>query len=287
MTIVGKNYNNCIECGSALIHDGFRGEETCPVCGLVNREREIDLSIEPKPFFSEREKWWKKKTEIVSPFFGHQTQIYVDRVKNVNQRRVFKWHRYDGAQCNRTYSLAADIILHIGAKFPISFPHRIEALNLYKNAQKNGIVFGRGIEPIVLACIFIIIRKYALPITIDDLSHYYAEEIKTIMRFSHAIVKKLKISYAPPNIAVFFSRCCQELQIPHEIRKSWIKILENIPGYLSAGKNPVVFSSGLIYYLSKHTKKIQKINQREIAANLNVSTTSIRNIYRLLKNHRK
>jgi transcription initiation factor TFIIB len=151
-----------------------------------------------------------------------------------------------------------------------------EANMIYKKVLEKKLTTGRSIDQLVAACIYIAIRLFDLPRTLEEVSEAAQISEKKIGRNYRLILCELKINLNPQKIPTFISRFGDELKIPSKYQVEAIQLFDNAKdnGLIVRG-DPKSYAGAAIYIVMKKHKEI-KVNQKEIAEISFISDVTLR-----------
>ena len=160
----------------------------------------------------------------------------------------------------------------------IAKSYRIDAFTLFKKVKKLNLLKGNVINGWVAACIYYIIRKNRIPVTLEQVSDCSSLDTKKIFHLYQRLMHKFPFPLIPPSPQELVPKFTSELNI------SWIEkyarvIIERFP--LKSGRDPKGIAGGVIYAVGKFLKLgIPFKNLLKVAG---VSEMTIRQRYKEVK----
>jgi len=284
---VSQDFNRCPECGSNTINVLEKGETVCKGCGLIVRERLIDLSHSGIRAYTKQEKERKSRTgspiSVLVPDIGLATIIDPSEIKNQDLKRAAKWSTHLSWE-NRNMLIAITELKRIGSI--LNFPERVKkaAVKLYKKVFEKDLLRGRSIKGMITACAYYKCKEERIPITLQEILDESAINEKIIKKCFKVLVKQLNLNTHNLDPVYLIPRFCADLGLPVKVEKACVKILKDYyKNHNICGKDPKGFCAGVIYLVAKF--KNIKISQKEISQLVGVTEVTLRSRYKdLLKN---
>jgi transcription initiation factor TFIIB len=281
--------NVCPVCGSAnIVFDRERGEVTCGNCGTVI-DVYIDHGLDTKMRVNER----GQRMGVGSP----ETLTRVDKgratmIKGVkdahgkqitpNQRermrRITRVQRqlYVSTSIERNMKIALRELNKLTTLLNLPMTVRESAVIYYNKLVRMRLTWGRRIEEVVAAAVFIACRMAGIPHDIEEISQYAEVRGKAVGRAVRLALGKLKIRLLPPSAKNYIPKYVSSLGLPYDVASSAIKILDEIDTKgLVTGRDPSCLAGAAIYIATRLEK--QERTQVEVAKAVHCSELTIRN----------
>jgi len=282
--------SKCPECNGQIITDPRRGESLCAICGLVIKEKEIDLSNE-RNIFSKEEKKSKSRTgdpiTIFTPDISYTTHIFYNDIKTLNSRfsRLAKIDKTSKshAKKNRSLNSAQNILSRIATNLRLNSNIKELAMFFCRKALKENITRGRTIEGMVIACLYYACRKLSVPISFKEFVAESSHDIRHIEKNYKCLVSTFNLKNPIVNPLIFATRYVSELGLSFDFERKVLIVIQKLPSVVKSGLSPIVLCSAVIYLVSKNENI--KVKQKEIAKITGITELSIRNNFRKLKQY--
>jgi len=272
----------CRECNGSIILDRFKGDTICSKCGIIESEKEIDISNFSKNFYDnpqDAERNWTSFLFLLD--ISHAT--YIDskkRSKSVNNRliKIDSWCR-TSKNLSEIRGLAE--IKRVCSNLQIPFPTMAMAIHLFKKSCKNIGLKNRSCDAKVDGCIYYACLKHSRSILYHEIIAQNSVLERSFKKTYLLIIRMLHLTHPVMVPRFFLSKFIFDLGLLIDFENKAIKILDKIPPNQIQGKNPRGICAGLIYYTAKINE--MKINQKSIANACHVSESSLRMNYQLIK----
>jgi len=292
-----KEKISCPECATAVtIHDTIRGEIICFQCGLVLDSNIIDLGPEWRAFTKEQR---DLRRRVGSPINymrsdkgltttlgwgfrdGRGRMISAHRRAEIHRMRKWQRRSRQNSSIERNLVLALKEAERLISQMRLPFSVKDSVAILYRKILSRNLIRGRTIEGIIAAVLYIICRKFQIPITMKEISLYSRINAKTQGRIYRFIMKEFDIDIPPVSPKDFVPRFAEELNLPTRVERHAIRILEVAKQkVIISGKAPTGLAAAALYIAS--ITEGHRTTQREIADAANVTEVTIRNRYKEL-----
>ncbi|MEM4576578.1 MAG: transcription initiation factor IIB [Candidatus Nezhaarchaeales archaeon] len=292
-----KGIDRCPECGSSNIVRSYdRGELTCMNCGLVIDERLIDQGPEWRAFTPEE----REKRDRVGPPISTtlaegvsptviQWPIRDATGHKLSPQKVFevsRWRRWQirsriQTSQDRNIQQATNHLERIA--FRLNLPQNVkeEALKIYREAVRAGLVRGRSIESVMAASIHAACRTLKIPRTLDEIADCTKAGRKDVARCYRLLLRHVKVNIPIVDPIDFVPRITSSLGLSGVLQKKAIEIIQQArKAGLTAGKDPAGLAAASIYIASLLTG--ERKTQKEIARAAQVTEVTVRNRYKEL-----
>jgi len=278
--------NVCPECKGLVIPICIRGELVCEQCGLVIKERDIDISHSGIRAFTnqEREKKWQNGSpiSILVPDIGLSTIIERNKIYNENLKRAVKWD-FHMSWKNKNLLIAITELKRIASNLNLPDYIQKRVIKLYKEAFKKDLLRGRSIRGMLAASIHLACKEEDIPITLGELLKESAVDPKVIKKCFKVLVRELKLSPRVLNPILLIPKFINQLNLDIEAENQTIELMKK---YMEKkhiwGKDPKGLCAGAMYLVSKLREK--KVTQRKISEVTGVTEVTLRSRYKELLN---
>ncbi len=291
-----KSTNVCPECRNStnFIHDYHNGDIICGKCGLVLKEKMIDIGPDWRAFTaSEHDKRARTGNPTLLTIFDkglstsidkHNKDFYGNVIKGkklLKVRRLRKWNKrtrlYDAE--SRNLSVAMSILDRLSSQLGIPNDTRKRAAFLYRKARKSGKIKGLNIAGMTTAALYIACRFDQIPCTVEELARFSKLGINELRKFYRIFVKVMNIKVPIARPEHYIPKFCNALKLPVNVQHRAHKILKKIrTKNLMSGRSPTKTAASVIYIAA--ILEGEKRSQREIADIANSSEVTLRNRYK-------
>ena len=276
--------NLCPECGGNIISLQEKGEIVCGQCGLVIRERILDIYHSGKRAFTKQEKESRERTgspiSILLPDMCLSTVIDKHNIKNPDLKRAAKWNSrmtWD----KRNMLIATTELKRIGSNLNLPDHIKKSAIRLYKEAFKKKLLRGRSINGMVAACLYFACREKKIPRTLQEILDETLINAKNVRRCYRTLIRELNLKAPSTDPISLIPRYIAELNLDAEIENTTIDILKKfVTNFSTSGKDPKGLCAGALYLVCKIRNK--RISQKEIANLVGVTEVTLRSRYKEL-----
>jgi transcription initiation factor TFIIB len=286
--LISRNKNH----EHSIIYDYENGEKICNLCGIVIKDKISDSELQgdfPKN---------KSDTNTVLPYFlnlydqGISTVIadsYKHKTKewSTNNKEHYKIEflnkiiNYSNEK--RNLKIAMDMLNRLKDK--LHLPHTCieEAFSYYRKALEAGLIKGRSIKEMIIACIYITCKKINLPRTLSEMSKIVNGNEIFAARCYRILSREFKITYIPSDPILFLHKIASESQISEiTSRKALDTLLSIRKNEIFIGKDPLSIAAAILYAVCRKEK--EKISQVKVAHAANINIITLRKRLSELKN---
>lgn len=285
--IVEKFKDYCIECGSETINIPELGEIVCRQCGLVNSERELDITHSDKRIYSEQEHMNRKQygslITLLTPALGLHTLLHKEEVSSPDLRRAAKWNtRMSWNEQN--ILIATSELRRISSNLNLPEYVKFLAIKIYKRIHKMNSLKGRSIIAMVAACIYYACRDLHINRLFKEIVAETSCTERNIMSCFKVLINKLNLKVPMLDYQSLIPKYVTKLNLDITIMNSVIILLETTKDLMFlVGKDPKGLCAGAIYLICKLNNV--KINQQRISEVVGVSIVTIRLRYKEFLKH--
>jgi len=274
----------CPECNGNVISLNQIGEIVCSDCGLVIKERSVDLTHSDKRAYTSQEKNQREHTgapiSSLLPDIGLTTVIDRKKIKDPDLKRAVKWNTRITWE-KRNLLIATTELKRICSNLNLPSHIKLEAIKLYKEAFKKKLLRGRSINSMIAASIYLAIRLKKIPRTLQEILDESSESEKDIRRCYRVLIRELNIKSPNTNPSDLIPTYIATLKLDPSIEINSTKIVNAYSERFStSGKDPKGIVAGAIY-LACRMKELE-LTQKDIAEVVGVTEVTLRSRYKEL-----
>jgi transcription initiation factor TFIIB len=267
-----------------IICDYDNGEKICQLCGIVVKDKISDSELQPEIPNN------KKDTNTALPYSlalydqGISTSIADSYKSKTNEWSTNKIenHKIDFLNKIVSYSnekrnlkIAIDMLNRLKDKIHLPSACVEEAFTYYKKALEGGLIKGRSIKEMVIACVYITCKKTNLPRTLSEISKIVNGYEVFAARCYRLISREFKITYRQTDPILFLHRIANESNIDEVTTRNALDILLSVrKNEIFNGKDPLSIAAAILYSVSRKNK--EKISQSKIACAANINIITLR-----------
>jgi len=272
----------CPECNGNVISLNQIGEIVCSDCGLVIKERSVDLSLSDKRAYTSQEKNQREHTgapiSSLLPDIGLTTVIDRKKIKDPDLKRAVKWNTRITWE-KRNILIATTELKRICSNLNLPNHIKLEAIKLYKEAFKRKLLRGRSINSMIAASIYLAIRLKKIPRTLQEILDESSENEKDIRRCYRVLIRELNIKSPNTNPSDLIPTYIATLKLDPNIEINSTKIVNAYSERFStSGKDPKGIVAGAIYLACR--MKGLELTQKDIAEVVGVTEVTLRSRYK-------
>jgi len=274
----------CPECSGNVISLNQIGEIVCSDCGLVIKERSVDLTHSDKRAYTSQERNQREHTgapiSSLLPDIGLTTVIDRKKIKDPDLKRAVKWNTRITWE-KRNILIATTELKRICSNLNLPTYIKLEAIKLYKEAFKRKLLRGRSINSMIAASIYLAIRLKKIPRTLQEILDESSESEKDIRRCYRVLIRELNIKSPNTNPSTLIPTYIATLKLDPDIEINSTKIVNAYSERFStSGKDPKGIVAGAIY-LACRLKGLE-LTQKDIAKVVGVTEVTLRSRYKEL-----
>jgi transcription initiation factor TFIIB len=158
-----------------------------------------------------------------------------------------------------------------------------DALLYYKKALEKGLIKGRSIREIIVACVYIVCKNSNIPRTLSEISQIVEAEEIFAARCYRLLMRELKIGHVQFRPTIFIRKIADEANISERTARESIDLLIAIQNEsIFSGKNSLSIAAAILYITCK--KHGQKVSQARIASAANINIMTLRKRLSEVKN---
>jgi transcription initiation factor TFIIB len=279
-----------------MVTDTVSGELVCSNCGTVVRDsieeigkewtnfkdRETDKSRTGLPFSLAVHDM--NLSTVIGKTNKDSTGQYIDSgmQARMNRLRIWDARTMYRDSSSRNFTTAFLLLNRLKDKLVLT-PSVVEkTAYTYRKVQEAGLIRGRTINAVLVACLYITCRELGVSRTIDELAETSNIRTKTIAKIYREIVFHLQRKIPQVNCFQCIDKIANKIELSERTtrhaRDLMKKVLEQ---EFSAGKDPMGFAGAVLYVsLQLDGKTIRQIDIAEAAG---VTEVTIRNRAKDLK----
>nr|MDO8100800.1 TFIIB-type zinc ribbon-containing protein [Candidatus Njordarchaeota archaeon] len=281
--------NVCPVCGSSsVVFDRERGEVVCSDCGAVI-DVYIDHGLDTKLRVDQR----GEKIGIGSPETltrvdkgratiirgtrdAHGKQITAAQRERVKRITRVQKQLYVSTSIERNMKIALRELNKLTTLLNLPRTLRESAVLYYNKLVKERLTWGRRIEEVVAAAVFIACRLAGIPHDIGEISQLAEVKTKNVGRAVRLALGKLEMRLPPPSAKSYVPKYVSDLGLPYEVTSRTIKLLDEAEAKgLATGRDPSCLAGAAIYIATKLEERPK--TQVEVAKAVRCSELTIRN----------
>lgn len=279
---------------SIVITDSETGEIICQTCGKVLQEKTEDSGKEWRVFDSESRIRVGARTSLASYDMGLSTVIgstnmdgkgkHLSSSMKYTVRRLKMQDSRSHINTNiRKYNTAFRELYRLRDKLALSDNIMEKAAYIYRKAKTKELIRGRNISAMMAASLYVACRKSETPRTLKDLSDAINIKKRDIASCYRLLIKEMNLDIPNDDPIKCVSRIASVLKLSEKTKRHAVEILRRAKECeITSGKNPIGLAATAIYLSCMITNELH--TQNEIARIANISTVTIRNRIKSLKN---
>ena len=289
--LTSMSFEKCSECGSSLlVRDTENGEVVCRKCGFVVTSELTDRGPEWRAFTPEER---KKKIRVGAPqtFMLHDkgltTKIDWRDIsgfapeKRAQLYRIRNWQQRSrvSSSTEKNLALALSEINRISESLGLAKNIVETSAITYRKIVNKGLIRGRSIRGMAIACTYLACRQNKLIRTLTELSNASGIDKKVIASNYRFLVKKLKIFVPPMKSNQHITKLSNQLGFTGIAEGIAHKILSGAKRQkLTSGRGAKSIAAAACYIASIISGEGK--TQREVAEAADLTEVTIRNRYK-------
>lgn len=291
------NTGVCAECGSVqLLRDNESGELVCQSCGVVVSSTSLDTGPEWRAFDpAQRESLPRVGAPMsllihdggLSTNIGWQNRDAAGRRLDAEMMskiyRLRKWQQRSKVadSINRNLSYALGEMSKISSS--LSLPKNVvetSSMN-YRKALNAGLVRGRTIQSVAVACIYLSCRQCGVIRTLEDVAGSVGISKKEAARNYRFLLRALRPQVPQVNPRDYIGKIVSKLRLNGETERLAGRILDEASEMkLTGGRGPSGVAAACVYISTRFTEELR--TQGDISRVAQVTEVTIRNRYKEL-----
>ncbi len=269
----------------SVIYDYEKGEKLCNTCGLIMQDKVYDSELDTECFRHRNSSKSSNNTAMPYSILLNDKEMsttiseYKESGKNrfANQKQHNKMEFLNKiVSCSnqkRNLKIVIDLLNRLKDKLSLTSFCIEEGMYYYKKAFEMGLIKGRSIKEMVIACMYIVCKKNNVPRTLTEISKMVNANATFASRCYRLLMREFKISHIQFNPVIFIRKIANQAKIKEITARESMDILMAIQyNNAFAGKDPLSIAAAVLYITCKKHKP--KISQAKIAyaANINIMT---------------
>ena len=279
-----------------MVTDTVSGELVCSNCGTVIRDSieeigkewtnfkdgETDKSRTGMPFSLAVHDM--NLSTVIGKTNKDSTGQYIDSgmQARMNRLRIWDSRTMYRDSSSRNFTTAFLLLNRLKDKLGLTLSVVEKTAYTYRKVQEAGLIRGRTINAVLVACLYITCREMGVSRTIDELAETSNLRRKSIAKIYREIVFHLERKIPQVNCFQCIDKIANKIELSErtirQARDLMKKVLEQ---EFSAGKDPMGFAGALLYVSLQMDGKT--IRQIDIAEEAGVTEVTIRNRAKDLK----
>ncbi len=267
----------------SIIYDYEKGEKLCKTCGVIVQDRIYDAELNTD-FYK-----YRSDTNTVLPHSiilndkGMSTSIAdydatsSKRFSNRKEHNKIEFLNKIVSCSNkkRNLKIVIDLLNRIKDKLSLTSVCIEDALLYYKKALEKGLIKGRSIREVIVACVYIVCKNFSIPRTLAEISQIVEADETFAARCYRLLMRELKIGHVQFKPTIFIRKIADEADINERAIRESIDMLLAIQNENAfTGKNTLSVAAAILYLTCK--KNGQKISQARIASAANINIMTLR-----------
>jgi transcription initiation factor TFIIB len=280
------------------ISDPESGEVLCGYCGMVISEKDIDIANPERRVFTTEESGKRARAGAptslsrhdrgLATIIGKSTRDAAGQKLDTNARLTYKrlktWD--DRVQLHsstdRNLLRAFSELSMLRDKLGLSHSLLEEIAYMYRKVEDSGLVRGRTIRGMLVACVYVACRKSGHPRTLKDISAKSNIKRKDIAKNCRLVMEELGITSSVVDPMKCIVRVANAAQLGERTARHAFKMMSELlrKKTLTAGKDPMGLAASILYIATKETGETK--TQLDMAKASGVTEVTIRNRIRAL-----
>jgi transcription initiation factor TFIIB len=293
-----RTLDKCPKCGKSLVvTDGAGGELCCGSCGMVLKEKIVEMGPEWRRF-SEDGKDDRSRTGIPTSIAQHDMGLAtVIGVANRDAsgrslsgsmkstvERLRTWDRRSQVHesTDRNLRQAFSELRRLSDKLVVSKAVTERAAYFYRKALERGLVRGRSINSIIAASLYAACRDGQIPRTLKDVAVVSNVKKKDLARSYRLLYREMELRMPVTDPARCISGIASRAGLSEKTQRRDREILRLAQAArISAGKDPMGLAASALYVAC--TLEGEQKTQKDVAEAARVTEVTIRNRYKGLR----
>jgi transcription initiation factor TFIIB len=267
----------------SVIYDYTKGEKICNTCGIVVQDKIYDTELDINPHKYTHGMNTVMPHSLILNDEGVSTSIgdyYSTSSKKFSSRKEHNKIEFLSkiVSCSnkkRNLKIVIDLLNRIKDKLSLSSVSIEEALIHYKKALEKGLIKGRSIKEMIVACVYLVCKKVNIPRTLSEIAQIVEADGVFAARCYRLLIRELKITHVQFKPAIFIRKIADEAKIKERTARESIDLLLAIQNEnVFLGKNSLSIAAAILYVIC--IKHKQKISQAKLASAANINIMTLR-----------
>ena len=264
----------------SVIYDYENGEKICKLCGIVVQDKLYDKELDID-FYNHNDTVFPRS--IILNVNGMSTTIANYNNKSLKSFSSRKEHNkieffskiVSCSNRKRNLIIVLDLLNRIKDKLSLTSVCIEDALLYYKKALDKGLIKGRSIKELIVACVYLVCKKTNIPRTLTEISQIVEANEIFAGRCYRSPIRELKLSQVQFKPSIFIRKIADVANIHEKTVRESIDMLlaiQNESIFLS--KNSLSLTAAVLYITCR--KHRQKVSQAKIATAANINIITLR-----------
>jgi transcription initiation factor TFIIB len=280
------------------ISDPESGEVICSSCGWVIAEIDLDLTNPERRAFTTEETNQRSRAGAptslsrhdmgLATLMGRPVRDAAGQLLDANGRSTYKRLKtWDDrmqlrSSTDRNLWRAFSELNRLRDKLGLSDSLMEEIAYMYRKVEDRGLVRGRTIRGMLVACVYVACRRSGHPRTLKDVSAKSNIKRKDIAKNCRLVMEELGITSSVVDPMKCIVRVANAAQMSERTTRYAFKMMSELlrKKTLTAGKDPMGLAASILYLASKETGEIR--TQLDMARASGVTEVTVRNRIRSL-----
>jgi transcription initiation factor TFIIB len=275
------------------ISDPESGEVICSSCGWVIAEIDLDLTNPERRAFTTEETNQRGRAGAptslsrhdmgLATLMGRPARDAAGQLLDANGRSTYKRLKtWDDrmqlrSSTDRNLWRAFSELNRLRDKLGLSDSLMEEIAYMYRKVEDRGLVRGRTIRGMLVACVYVACRRGGHPRTLKDVSAKSNIKRKDIAKNCRLVMEELGITSSVVDPMKCIVRVANAAQLNERTTRHAFKMMSELlrKKTLTAGKDPMGLAASVLYFASKETGEIKTLI--DMARASGVTEVTIRN----------
>jgi transcription initiation factor TFIIB len=268
----------------SVIYDYENGEKICSHCGIVIKDKIVDAELDNDYF---------KATSDTNTILPYSLSLYnqgisttiADYCKSKSKESSTSQQMHNKIEFlnkivnysneKRNLKIAIDILNRLKDKINLNAVCVEEAFSYYRKALDSGLIKGRSIKEMIIACVYITCKKIYLPRTLSEISKIVDGNEVFAARCYRILTREFKIVYTQIDPVLYLHKIANESKISERTtRKALDTLIAIRKNQAFIGKDPLSVAAAILYSTCRTNK--EKISQSKIAHSANINIITLR-----------
>lgn len=278
--ISSKNaYYDCCESPDILL---YRGVRVCKNCAIVHEPKmEYDYNN-----LMDSTAHVEKKLNYPYQDHGCRTTFSLENLgpkKRFLYWRLAKLNKYFNNSTEANMKIANQVLFKVASQLEIPNSIYRYALKIYKKAIDMRLTVGRGINNLMVSCLYIACNLNEFSRTIEDFSRVTQISIKNIRKYYRLLLENFNIKLKRYSTKHFIMQYSIELGLSVKFQNVVCQLIEYLKkNGINTVNNPKGLAAAVIYLVSKKFMREKSVKQRNLSNLSQVSEVTIRKYIKLL-----
>ncbi|HEV2139160.1 MAG TPA: TFIIB-type zinc ribbon-containing protein [Nitrososphaerales archaeon] len=293
-----RSTNKCPRCGKGnMVTDGTGSELYCADCGLVIKEKIVDMGPEWRSFSGD-DKGDRSRTGIPTSIAMHDMGL-ATVIGTLNKdatgrslsgsmkstvERLRTWDRRSQvhASADRNLRQAFSELRRLADKLTVSEAVTEKAAYFYRKALERNLVRGRSISAMMAASLYAACRDGEIPRTLKDVAAVSNVKKKDLARSYRLMHREMDFQMPVADASRCVSGIASRAKMSEKTQRRAREILFRAKQTgISAGKDPMGLAASALYVAC--TLEGEDKTQKDVAEAARVTEVTIRNRYKGLR----